>query len=208
MYTREPGLASVATGLPELGLGAVFIATWVNPAWVGVGMVKFALELMLLEFILIHSAGFMGLRASAHESMARRLAAIAGYGLFYSMFVLGFCLALHIWRPMWTFWIVTVQRMAADFLDPKPTDETKAWFSLSLGVNAAFYLAATFMTLILPLPRLAVTRAVRDALDINGSGLWQSEPHRVVVMAGLYYMLRGYFTASARPRRVVGQIVR
>jgi hypothetical protein len=106
---------------------------------------------------------------------------------------------------MWTFWIVTAQRMAGDFFDPKPTVETKAWFGATLALNALVYLALTFLTVILPLPTLGVTSSVRDQLGIGGSGLWQAEPHRVVFMAALYYLIRGYFTAAARPRRVTGQ---
>lgn len=200
-FFRAPGIASYATGIPEMVFGAAFFVTWVNPTILGIDWVKFAVELMLLEFILVHSAGFMGLRASAQESVWRRVKTIVGFGIFYSMFVLGFCLALGHWRPMWTFWIITAQRLAGDITDPKPTQETQAWFGTSLAINVMLYLGAAFVTIILPVPMLGVTRAVRDAVGISGHGLWEAEPHRVVVMAGLYYLLRGYFTATARPRK-------
>jgi len=200
-FTRAPSVGSVVTGVPEIAFGIAFFITWWRPETFGVDMVKFAMELMLLEFILVHSAGFMGLRASAHESPVKRFTTIIGFGLFYSMFVAGFCLALGHWRPMWTFWIVTAQRLAGDIIDPKPTDETQAWFGTSMAMNIMLYLIAVFSTIILPVPTLGVTPAVRDALHINGRGLWQAEPQRVVVMAALYYTLRGFMTASARPRK-------
>jgi hypothetical protein len=201
VFYRKPGIISAASGLAEVAFGIGFFITWVNPQYFGVDMVKFAMELMLLEFILVHSAGFMGLRAAAQESRFNRIKVIVGFGLFYSLFVLGFCLALGYWRPMWTFWIVTAQRLAGDLADPKPTDETKAWFGTTLALNVLLYMAAAFVTIILPWPKLGVTSAVRDAAGITGSGLWQAEPHRVVIMAGLYYVFRGWFTATARPRK-------
>ena len=201
VYTRRPTWLSWASGLPEMGLGVAFLWTWANPDRFGRSMVSFALELMLLEFILIHSAGFMAVRSAGAATTGRRIAGMAGLGLFYSLFVGGFCLALHRIRPLVSFWVVTAQRTAADVLDPKPTDETRAWFGTSLAVNALLYMGLVGLTVVLPLPRLGITTSVRNELGIGGSGLWQAEPHRVVVVAGMYYLLRGWMTATARPRR-------
>jgi hypothetical protein len=200
-FVRHPTVIGAVSGLSEMAFGAGFLVTWIQPSRFGVTMVKFALELMLLEFILIHSAGFMGLKASAADSWWRRVGWFAGIGAFYSLFVVGFCLALDTWRPMVTFWIITAQRLVTDLLDPKPSEETRAWFTTGLALNVVLYIGGAMLTVLLPLPRLGVTRGVRDELGIGGSGLWQSEPHRVVVLAALYYLARGYFTATARPRK-------
>jgi hypothetical protein len=201
VYTRAPGLASWATGLPEIALGVAFLVTWVDPDRLGHDMVSFALELMLLEFILIHSAGFMGVKSAEGMTTRDRVLGIVGLGLFYSLFVGGFCLGLHRVRPLISFWIVTAQRLAGDLLDPKPSDETRAWFGTNLAINAVSYILLVGATVMLPLPRLGITRSVQAELGISGEGLWQSDPHRVVILAGAYYLIRGLLTATARPRK-------
>lgn len=200
-FTRAPGWLTVASGAPEVGLGAAFLVTWVDPARFGTSMVSFALELMLLEFILIHSAGFMGVRAAKAGSTRARVIGILGLGLFYSLFVGGFCLALGRIRPLVSFWIVTAQRLAGDLLDPKPGEETRAWFGTNLAVNAILYLLLAGATVMLPVPALGITPPVRQGLGIGGKGLWVDEPQRVVVLAGLYYVVRGVMTMGAWPRR-------
>ena len=201
-YHRKPGLGSLVSGIPEIALGIGFFITWWQPDRLGTEWVSFALELMLLEFILIHSSGFMRMKARRAETIWARIGWFAGIGAFYSMFVLGICLSLDTWRPMIAFWIITVQRLAADVLDPKPSEETQAWFGISVASNAMLYLGGVFLTILLPFPRWGITRAVQSTVGIDGSGLWQDEPHRVVVLAGLYYLLRGWMTTEAWPRSV------
>ena len=101
---------------------------------------------------------------------------------------------------MISFWIVTAQRMAGDVIDPKPTDEARAWYWSALGVNAMLYLGFVFVTVLVPIPELGITRSVRSELAIHGSGLWEAQPYRVVVLAGCYYLCRGLLTTFARPR--------
>jgi hypothetical protein len=202
-FTRRPTWLTWASGVPEMALGAAFFVTWVDPDRFGRSMVSFALELMLLEFILIHSAGFMAAKTADRESIAMRIAGIGGLGLFYSLFVGAFCLALHRIRPLVSFWVVTTQRIAGDVLDPKPSDETRAWFGTSLAVNIILYVGIVTFTVLVPLPPLGITPDVARSVGIHGSGLWQAQPQTVVVLAGAYYGIRGLLTATAWPRRAM-----
>jgi hypothetical protein len=202
-YHRKPGLGSLVSGVPEIILGVGFLITWWDPDRLGTDWVRFALELMLLEFILIHSAGFMGMKARRAETFLARVGWFGGIGAFYSIFVIGFCLSLDTWRPMIAFWVITLQRLAADVLDPKPSEETQAWFGVGLAANVMLYLGGVMLTLFLPLPEFGVTGFVRDEVGLEaGGGVWSTEPHRVVVLAALYYLLRGWMTANAWPRTV------
>lgn len=47
---------------------------------------------------------------------------------------------------MITFWIITAQRLAANLHDPRPSAETKAWFSTDLAVNVLLYLGFIALT--------------------------------------------------------------
>jgi hypothetical protein len=191
----------VVSGLSEIAFGAGFFITWYDPAILGDSWVKFGMEVMLLEFILIHSAPFMALRASSDESTGKKVGGFLILGGFYSLFVAGFSLSLGYWRPMLTFWIVTFQRMLGEIADPKPSVEAKAWTMTGIALNALCYLLLVPVTLFLPLPRLGITSSLQQTLGISGEGAWQDEPHRVVVMAGAYYILRGILTATAWPRQ-------
>lgn len=202
-FVRRPTWLTWASGLPEMALGVAFFVTWVDPDRLGRSMVSFALELMLLEFILIHSAGFMAAKTADRESTAMRIAGIGGLGLFYSLFVGAFCLALHRIRPLVSFWVVTAQRIAGDVIDPRPSDETRAWFGTSLAVNVILYLGIVTFTVLVPLPPLGITPGVAQSVGVHGSGLWQSQPQTVVVLAGGYYGIRGLLTATAWPRRAI-----
>jgi hypothetical protein len=202
LFSRSPSVGGVLIGLAEMVFGAGFLLTWFNPAILGPEWVKLALELMLLEFILIHSGPFLGMASAKFSDSRRRWMATGGLALMYSLFVLGFCLSLETWRPMLSFWIITVQRMAGTFLDPKPNEEAKAWLMAEIAVSALLYLLLAMVTTILPVPRFGLTGDLSGEVAGDTGGLWVEAPQKVVVLAGLYYLFRGYFTAKASPRRV------
>ena len=51
------------------------------------------------------------------------------------------------------------------------------------------YLAAVFITLLLPVPRFGISEAVQPQLGLTGSGLWVEQPQTVVVAGVLYFGL-------------------
>ena len=48
------------SSVPDFVMGLAFLATWIDPYSLGDGMISFALMVMLLEFIIIHSSAFIG----------------------------------------------------------------------------------------------------------------------------------------------------
>jgi hypothetical protein len=132
----------------------------------------------------------------------KRWLATGGLTLMYSLFVLGFCLSLDSWRPMLSFWLITAQRMSTTFFNPHPGGEAKAWFMAEVAISALLYLLLVMLTTLLPVPRFGIFGSLSSEIDASSGGLWVEQPQKVVVLAGLYYVLRGYFTAKASPRRV------
>jgi hypothetical protein len=51
------------------------------------------------------------------------------------------------------------------------------------------FLGGCFLTVVADIPRWGMTAAVqpRFGLDMNSSGLWESQPHRVVAFGALYF---------------------
>ena len=55
-------LARAVSALPDVALGVLFLVTWIDPRVFGEGVLQYALLTMLMEFIVVHSSGFDGLR--------------------------------------------------------------------------------------------------------------------------------------------------
>ena len=183
------GAAAFGAALPDLALGAVFLIAWVAPQTFSTNVVPYLMMVMLLEFIIVHSSAFMGNVALGNGSRAKKAKAVAGLGLFYTMFVVGFALGFKTWWPIWSFWGLTLNRLMGVLLGGRPTREQKQQLQRSWAVSVLCYLGFTFLTVFAPVPELGVTGIYDDGLP--GSGLWVSEPQRVVAFGFLYFTTVG-----------------
>ena len=179
-------LPSLLSALPDFGLAGVYLATWIAPDLLGVQRIGHLMLVMLLEFIVVHSAAFMGTAAIAAESSWKRVKAVGGTGLFYTIFVGGFALAFKTWWPMVAFWGLTLNRLLGMLLG-QASDEAKQFMQRSWAVGALAYIVAVFATTLLPMPALGITAAVRAAADLPGEGLWIDQPYRVLAAGFLYF---------------------
>jgi len=147
---------------------------------------------MLLEFIVVHSAGFMGTVALAPDRRTARARTLVLFGLFYSVFVAGFALAFRTWWPLAAFWGLTANRLLGVVVGQAPEGRERQFIQAGWAAGALFYVLSVMVTVILPVPRLGITRAVRDAVDLPGSGAWVDEPWRAVAGAACYFLLVGF----------------
>ncbi len=200
MTDTSPTLRDLITALPDLGMAVFCLAVWVDPARFGGDPVRYIVLVMLLEFIVVHSAAFMGSVAVGAVEVKPMLkwgktAAIIGLGLFYSLFVLGFCLGFHTWWPMAGFWLLTLNRLLGTIIGQGETDEeTKKLIAAGWGVGAMAYLFGAFATVLLPVPKLGIG----GSIDGAGEGLWIEEPWRAVAFGVIYFGLVGWYELKAR----------
>lgn len=198
--TAPAAFRDLITALPDLGMAVFCLAAWVAPERFGASVVGYIVLVMLLEFIVVHSAAFMGSLAVGAVEVRPilrwgRPAGIIGLALFYSLFILGFCLAFHTWWPMAAFWILTANRLLGAIIGQGETDEeTKKLIATGWGVGAMAYLLGAFATVLLPIPRLGI----RDGLHGVGGGLWVDEPWRAVAFGVIYFGLVGWYELNAR----------
>jgi hypothetical protein len=82
-----PAWAAWASAVPDFGLSALFLFTWIAPGSAAAGVPHDLILLVLLEFIIIHSSAFIGLAAFKPGSRRSRAGALIGLGAFYSLFV-------------------------------------------------------------------------------------------------------------------------
>jgi hypothetical protein len=160
-------------------------------------MVRYIVLAMLLEFIIIHSAGFMGVALISDLGLARKTGAVLGLGVMYSTFVGAFALAFETWWPLVAFWGLTLNRLLSVLVHQAPGGGEKALLQQSWGISVILYLLGTFATLFLPLPRLGITPALVQALQLPGSGVWVDEPHRVVAFGFLYFGGQALYEVNA-----------
>ncbi|MFI5371994.1 MAG: hypothetical protein ACHQ52_10590, partial [Candidatus Eisenbacteria bacterium] len=179
--------AAVMAALPDFALAALFLRTWITPDPSRPGFAGYLMLVMLLEFIVVHSAAFMGTVTIAPGSPVAKTARLAGIGVFYTLFVGAFALAFHQWWPLWSFWGLIVNRMLSVLLKQPPAGEERAFVQRQWAAGALFYILAVGLTTMLPLPRLGVTPGAIAAMHLGGRGLWIDQPWRVLAAGTLYF---------------------
>jgi hypothetical protein len=187
---RGGGLVDLVAAAPDLLLGGMFFVAWVEPRLIGADRIRDGLLLMLMEFIVIHSAAFMGTVAWGTAPAGSKARNVIGLGLFYTLFVAGFALAFRSWWPLLGFWGLTLNRLLGALIGQGDGEE-KQLVQRGWAATAVFYLLAVFTTVLIPYPRLGVTPEVLGAIDLPGSGAWIDTPWRVMAAGGLYFLACG-----------------
>ena len=179
--------------LPNAVFAAVFLITWINPTALADLMVRHLMLIVLLEFILVHSAPFLGSAILAKARKREKVKGILFLGGMYMLFVLGFALAFERWWPIWVFAVLLASKLFAVFVTRASSEKQRELFMANWGAGTAFYLLTVAVTTVAPVPEFGVTRAVRNAQDLPGEGLWIDEPHRVVAAGCFYFLLLAVF---------------
>lgn len=179
------------TATPDFLAAASCLLTWLQPTRLGQRMVAHLVLVMLLEFIVVHSAGFIGVVIVGGRSRLQKVLALAGLGLLYSVFTGGFSLAEHTWWPFVTFWILIANRILSVLVSPAEDLRDFPVVHVMWAIGAALYLAGVAVTSVLPIPRLGVTPAIVALQGFHSSGLWIDEPWRPLAFGVFYFGLFG-----------------
>lgn len=193
---------------PDFAIAGVCLATWIAPTRLGVHRIGELLLLMLLEFIVVHSAAFMGNAAYADAPRTTRVKRVLGLGVFYTLFVTGFSIGFKTWWPLLGFWTLTLNRLLGALVGQAPSGMERQLIQRGWGVGALFYIMAVMITTFAPVPAFGIDPAVIGAANLPSSGLWVEQPYRVVAAGLLYFAARGFselvghrwFKATARHR--------
>jgi hypothetical protein len=186
-HRRGLTLAAVSAAAPDFAIAGVFLSTWLSPDSVQPGLAKTLVLVMLLEFIVVHSAGFMGVALAAGMPAPKKVMATLALGGFYTLFVGGFALAFKTAWPLWSFWGLTLNRVLGAVLFRGNDVERMSYVTRSWAGGALFYLLFAFATVLLPVPRLGLTPGVVADLGLEGGGLWISEPWRPIAFGTFYF---------------------
>ena len=152
------GPADIISALPDIALAGAFLLTWISSYRLGERMVAHLVLIMLMEFIVVHSAAFMGTVAVSGESKWRKVALIVGLSIFYSVFAGGFSWAFRDWFPLLAFWGLTLNRLAGVIVGQAPEGRERMLVQKGWAASAILYLLGAGLTAFLPLPALGSRR--------------------------------------------------
>ncbi|HKV70559.1 MAG TPA: hypothetical protein VJN62_04890 [Gemmatimonadales bacterium] len=185
-------LATWINAVADFCFAAVFLITWIAPNTFGEHTLRFLMLVMMMEFVVVHSSAFMGNVMISRANRGAQATALAGFGLFYSLFAGAFALAFKTWWPITMFWGQTLNRMLGVLFGQVPDDDQKAFIQRSWIASVLLYLVSAFVTIVMPMPRLGITSTVIAAQQIHSSGLWVEQPQRVLAFGVMYFLLTGW----------------
>jgi hypothetical protein len=184
-------IAHLFSALPSFFLGGMFLITWIAPDAFEEKMVSYLMLVMLLEFINVHAAGFMGNTIISDTGRGTKAIAIIGLGVFYTLFVGAFALAFEQWWPLWAFWGLVLNRLLGIVLGKVLTGQEKKMIETSWAIGVFCYVMLVFATVILPVPSFGVTSEVIARQGFTMGGLWIDEPQRMMAFGFLYFSVIG-----------------
>jgi hypothetical protein len=178
----------VLAALPDALTALAYAWAWLQPLRFGEGVVKTLMLVMLMEFLVVHSGGFLGVTVlSDGFTRVQKSLSILGFGCFYLLFAVAFSLAFHAWWPVVTFVWLLGSRFAVVWLSPLPREDEVGRQMALWALSVTAYLAAVFAGVLLPLPALGLSAEVMPRLGLAGGGLWVEKPWTVLASGLLYF---------------------
>lgn len=189
---------NIISSVPDFVMGLAFLATWIDPHALGDDMVPYLFMVMILEFIIIHSSGFMSVVIYGNYPKPKKIWTLIGLGLFYSLFVVGFAVSFKSWWPVVAFWGLMFNRMMSVLTGQAEAGKENDFVKNMWGIHVACYLFTVFIVILLPVPAFGVSPG--DLSRINISGDFVNEPHRMIAWGFLYFTILAWIELKMLPR--------
>lgn len=193
----SPAAGVFAAG-PDLLLSAVFVYTWFSPMAFDPQMVRRLTAVVLLEFVVMHSAPLSGMIALSGAARSRKAMALVGLGAFYLMFAGGFALAFGSLWPVVSFVSLMLNRLLGVLVHAVPQGAYARYLGSVWVIGAVTYILGVALTAVLPVPPLGVTPEVVAAQQYNMRGLWIDQPHRALAFGAFYFAIVGVWEIVGR----------
>lgn len=179
-------------------MAALFVTAWWRPMDLDHGSwVKYGVGLLVLEFILIHSGGFLN-AFLAQKAGAERNWKLLGLTAFYALFGGAIALAFQSWWILLSFVLVMAGRLGPVFFGQSDMD--RAISQRRVVAGALLFLGLTFATLFLPVPRGGLSESLlNEVWPTRKSGVWERQPERALAMGAAYFLILGL--VEVRPPR-------
>lgn len=193
MSTPSPQPASrpverAFSAVPDALTALYFLSLWLFPLMFGQHAVRNGMLLMLVEFILLHASIFLGATAfSSDTSRSQKVKRMAGFALLYSLFVGVWAFTFQAWWPLLAFGWLLASKFSGVFGRNVDNAVRLQRLKSSWALATLIYIGGAVLTTVMWVPGLGITPAVREALELPGSGLWVERPQTVIVFGLLYF---------------------
>ena len=190
-----------------------FFRVWQTPLAVEGGRwVKFAIGIMCMELILVHSGSMFGFLATRKDPAGYPLKAhqwiawMIGMAGLYLLFAGAISFSFKSPDLFYLFCWITASRLLSMFLDARAGTRVAKTRS---GVSVALYLSSLFLSVFVPIPRAGLTLAVLAQIypDRPSGGVWTENPQQALFAGMFYFGLLGLwellasFRADRKPSR-------
>ena len=184
-----PLVQRLVAALPDFVTSGIFLYAWVAPLHWRETLVADLMLVVLMEFVLINSAPFIGgVVLSSNVTPVKRYKVLAGFAAFYGLFIGSCALTFKVWWPVMAFAWLFAAKLASMFVGGQQSGREKQCITGYWSVSVGFFLLALSVTLLLPLPELGI-KLHGEAYGIPGRGEWVSHPHIVIAAGFLYFAL-------------------
>jgi len=185
---------------PEFFASAAYLVAWIAPGRMDPAVVRGLVLAMLVEFLVVHASGFLGISALAGERVARlgRAAVVLGLALLYLLFAGAMGLAFRSWTPVATIGWLAGSRLVTVLVDPRDADAERSRQAGLWAASGALYVVFAILTAVLPIPRLGIRPDVVARLALPGSGLWIEQPQVPLAFGFLYFAAFGLVELRSR----------
>ena len=183
--------ADFFAALPDFALAASFAIGWTRPYTPGIPSVRRLVMIVLLEFFIVHSSGFLGAVAVGERRRSQTIAFTLGLAVFYTLFLVAFSIGFNDWWLLASFWLLMGNRLLGLFIGQPPDDRRQMFVMSSWAMSVAAYLFAVTIGAVIEPPALGLTQAVVKAQEFSIGGLWTEKPQTAMVAGAIYFTLIG-----------------
>jgi hypothetical protein len=181
--------ADFLAALPDFALAASFAIGWVRPHTPGIPPVRRLVMIVLLEFFIVHSSGFLGAVAIGERRRSQTIAFTLGLGAFYTLFLVAFSIGFDDWWLLVSFWLLMGNRLLGLIIGQPPDDRRQMFVMSSWALSVAAYLFAVTIGAVTEPPALGLTQAVVKAQEFSIGGLWTEKPQTALVAGAVYFTI-------------------
>jgi hypothetical protein len=194
-----PFVQRLVTALPDVMASGIFLYAWIAPLHWRETRVADLMLVMLMEFVLVNSAPFIGgVVMSSGVPSVKRYRALAGFAAFYGLFIGSCALTFRVWWPVMALAWLFAAKLASMFVGRQQSEREKQRMTGYWGVSVGFFLLALSVTLFLPVPEFGITMH-GAAYGIPGRGEWVSHPHVLIAAGFLYFGLLAATRLTEQP---------
>jgi hypothetical protein len=185
-----PWSRRIVEAAPDLVMTSAYLVTWAAPYTLGERMVRHLMLVMLIEFFVVHSAGFLGELRFGKDPLRKKRRTVIGLAAFYAIFMIGIGASMGAWWPVLGFGLLMINRCGAALFDRQVSEAHQQYTRAGWAAGILFYLLAVPVVAIESLPAWGIDAQVIAAQGFGDtSGEWVERPETALAAGAIYFTL-------------------